>query len=250
MAIRQISTMYDRNTGLRAVILAGGKGTRLKPYTTTIPKPLVPVGEEPILGIVLKQLKSAGVRRVTITVNHMAELIMAFFGNGERFGLEIDYSLEEKPLSTVAPVKLISDLPDYFFVMNGDLLTDINFPELYSAHVGSGAKLTIATYKRDSTIDFGVIDVDKASRRVIGFREKPTYHFTVSTGVYVYSRQLLDRVPYNEPYGLDNLVLDMLRDNDPINTYPHSGYWLDIGRPDDYEKANQDVDRILGRAEL
>lgn len=231
---------------MQAVILAGGRGTRLKPYTTTIPKPLVPVGERPILEIMIDQLKAAGVRKVTLTVSHMAEIIMAFFGSGERFGVDVAYSLEDKPLSTVGPVKLIKDLPEYFFVMNGDLLTDIDFSALYDAHLASGARLTVATFQRDSRIDFGVLDVDPTSLRVTGFREKPTYHFTVSTGVYVYSRSLLDRVPDNEPYGFDNLVLDMLRDGEPINTYPHTGYWLDIGRPDDYDQANQDVDTILG----
>ena len=233
----------ERN--MEAIILAGGKGTRLKPYTTTIPKPLVPVGEHPILAIVLTQLKAAGVTKVTITINHMAELIKAFFGTGERFGLEIEYSLEDKPLGTVAPLKLIKDLPDYFLVMNGDLLTDINYAALYKAHVEAGTQLTIATYRRDAKIDLGVIDVDEQNNRVIGFREKPSYHFIVSTGVYVYSRSLLDRVPLDQPYGLDNLVLDMLADGVPINTYAHQGYWLDIGRPDDYEQANQDVDKLF-----
>lgn len=230
---------------MRAVILAGGKGTRLKPYTTTIPKPLVPVGDRPILGIVLEQLRDAGVRHVTITVNHMSELIMAFFGAGEKFGLKIDYSLEEKPLGTVAPVKLIKDLPDNFFVMNGDLLTDIDFPGLYDCHVKSGCQLTVATYQRDSVIDFGVIEIDRVAHRAVGFREKPTYHFDVSTGVYVYNRSLLERVPDNEAYGFDNLMLDMLRDSAPVNIYEHTGYWLDIGRPDDYEQANRDYDKVL-----
>lgn len=230
---------------MRAVILAGGKGTRLKPYTTTIPKPLVPVGDRPILGIVLEQLRDAGVRRVTITVNHMSELIMAFFGSGEKFGLQIDYSLEEKPLGTVAPVKLIKDLPENFFVMNGDLLTDIDFPKLYDCHVSSGCLLTVATYQRDTMIDFGVIDIDRAAHRAIGFREKPTYHFDVSTGVYVYNRALLERVPDDVAYGFDNLMLDVIKDGVPVNIYEHTGYWLDIGRPDDYEQANRDYDRVL-----
>jgi NDP-sugar pyrophosphorylase family protein len=230
---------------MEAVILAGGKGTRLKPYTTTIPKPLVPVGERPILGIVLEQLRSAGVKKVTLTVNHMSELIMAFFGSGERFGLQIEYSLEDKPLSTVAPVKLIKNLPEHFIVMNGDLLTDIDFAGFYDYHVKSGCELTVATYQRDAVIDFGVIDVDRDTHRAIGFREKPAYHFDVSTGVYVYSRCVLDRVPDDRSYGFDNLMLDMLKDGAPVNIYEHKGYWLDIGRPDDYEQANRDWEKVL-----
>jgi len=230
---------------MEAVILAGGKGTRLKPYTTTIPKPLVPVGERPILGIVLEQLRSAGVRKVTLTVNHMSDLIMAFFGTGERFGLTIEYSLEDKPLGTVAPVKLIKNLPEHFFVMNGDLLTDIDFAALYDCHIKSGCELTVATFQRDSVIDFGVIDIDRDTHRAVGFREKPTYHFDVSTGVYVYSRNVLDRVPSDRAYGFDHLMLDMLKDSAPVNIYEHPGYWLDIGRPDDYEQANRDWEKVL-----
>ncbi len=233
---------------MEAVILAGGKGTRLRPYTMTLPKPLVPVGERPILEIMIRQLKRAGVVRLTIAVGHMADIIMAFFGAGEKFGIEILYSVEDEPLGTVAPIKLIENLPEQFLVMNGDLLTDLDYEALYRSHAASGAELTIATYQRDAKIDFGVLEVDRAAQRLTGFREKPTYHFDVSMGVYVFSRSLLQRVPLREPYGLDDLVLDMLAAGQPINTYPHSGYWLDIGRPDDYEQAVQDIDSILGNA--
>lgn len=227
---------------MRAVIMAGGKGVRLRPYTTTLPKPLMPVGERPILNIVIDQLRAAGVERVTIAVNHMAEVIMAFFGSGERFGLEIDYSLEDKPLGTIAPLKLIEDLPEHFIVMNGDTLTDIDYADLYAAHVSSGRPLTIATYKRQVKIDFGVLETDGDTRLITGFSEKPTYDFEVSMGVYVFSRGLLERVPTNEPYGLDDLVLGMLEDGQPVNTYEFDGYWLDIGRPEDYDRANRDVE--------
>lgn len=230
---------------MEAVILAGGRGTRLRPYTTAIPKPLVPVGDHPILAIVLRQLKKAGVTKVTLTVSHFAEIIMAVFGDGRKYGLEIAYSLEDKPLGTVAPLKLVKDLPERFIVMNGDLLTDIDYRAVYESHVKEGCDLTVTTFRRDAKIDLGVIEVDEKTLRAVGFREKPTYHFNVSTGVYVYNRALLERVPDDKPYGLDNLVLDMLKDKIPINTYPHSGYWLDIGRPDDYEKANQDAEKLF-----
>lgn len=230
---------------MEAVILAGGRGTRLRPYTTAIPKPLVPVGDHPILAIVLRQLKDAGVTKVTLTLSHFAEIIMAVFGNGEKYGLEIAYSIEDRPLGTVAPLRLVKNLPERFIVMNGDLLTDMDYRAAYESHAASGAELTVATFKRDAKIDLGVIEIDEETRRAIGFREKPTYHFNVSTGIYVYNRTLLDRVPSDRPYGLDNLVLDMLRDKIPINTYPHGGYWLDIGRPDDYEQANQDVEKLF-----
>jgi NDP-sugar pyrophosphorylase family protein len=151
---------------MRAIILAGGKGTRLRPYTLALPKPLVPVGDRAILDIVLTQLARAGVRHVTMAVSHLAHLIMAYFGDGQRWGLKIDYSLEDKPLSTIAPLKLIGDLPEHFLVMNGDILTDLDFAALYARHVAGGADITVATFQRDSRIDFGVLRTEWwASRR-------------------------------------------------------------------------------------
>jgi NDP-mannose synthase len=224
---------------MQAVILAGGKGTRLRPYTTTLPKPLVPVGEQPILSIILRQLREAGVNRVVLAVNHLAELIMAFFGTGERFGLKIEYSIEDKPLSTIAPLKLVQDLADNFLVMNGDVLTDLDYSSLFRNHLQNNSQLTIATYERSVHNDFGVLNLD-STNRVVGFREKPTYHFQVSMGVYALNRSVLDCVPSAQAFGFDDLVLRLLRDGKPINAYRHRGYWLDLGRPDDYDRATQE----------
>lgn len=229
---------------MEAVILAGGKGTRLRPYTTTIPKPLMPIGEKAILDILIRQLCSAGVKKITLAVSHGADLISAFVGNGERFGIDIRYSREEQPLGTVGPIRLIKDLPENFLVMNGDVLTDLNFGDLLLYHVRSNAILTISTFSRAQKIDFGVLDVDMENKQVIGFREKPVYDFRVSMGVYVFNQALLDRVPIGVPYGFDDLVLSMLKDRQPIHAYPYDGYWLDIGRPDDYDKANQDIETL------
>jgi len=224
---------------MQAVILAGGKGTRLRPYTTTLPKPLVPVGEQPILSIILRQLREAGVTRVVLAVNHLAELIMAFFGTGERFGLKIEYSIEDKPLSTIAPLKLVQGLPDNFLVMNGDVLTDLDYSGLFRNHLQIGSQLTIATYERSVHNDFGVLTLD-STNRVVGFREKPTYHFQVSMGVYALNRSVLDCVPPAQAFGFDDLVLRLLQDGKPISAYRHRGYWLDLGRPDDYDRAAQE----------
>lgn len=229
---------------MEAVILAGGKGTRLRPYTTTLPKPLMPVGERPILEIVIGQLRAAGCTKITMAVNHMADIIMAFFGNGEKYGIDIAYSMEDSPLGTVGPIRLIENLPENFLVMNGDILTDINYADLYRKHLHAGASLTIATYQRDSKIDFGVLEIDKNSNRLTAFREKPVYHFDVSMGIYVFHRSLLESIPINQPWGIDNLVLGMLANHQPVNSYPFDGYWLDIGRPDDYDLANQDIEKI------
>ncbi len=229
---------------MEAVILAGGQGARLQPYTTVLPKPLMPVGGRPILGLLMKQLRRAGVTKVTIAVNYMADTIMALFGNGEKYGLEIAYSLEDRPLGTVAPLKLINHLPDVFIVLNGDILTDLDFNDLCNHHMQSCGDLTISGYQRESKIDFGVLDVDKKNNRLTGFREKPVYHFDVSMGIYVFNRKVLESVPDGQPYGLDNLVLDMLSRNAHINIYPFRGYWLDIGRPDDFEQANREIDAL------
>lgn len=229
---------------MRAVILAGGKGTRLRPFTATLPKPLVPIGDRSILDIVLMQLKHYGITRVTITVNHLSHLIMAYFGDGKRLGLDIDYSIEDKPLSTIAPLKLIKDLPENFLVMNGDVLSDLNYDNFRQFHSDNDADITVATFERDSKIDFGVLRTD-SDNRIVGFEEKPVYHFSVSMGIYLINRRLLDIVPENESFGFDNLMLECIAHKRKALSYPHRGYWLDIGRPSDYEKANDDIEKFV-----
>ena len=226
--------------------MAGGKGTRLKPYTTSIPKPLVPVGEKAIIEILLNRLKKNGVDEVFICLNHFAEMIAAFLGNGDKFGLKINYSLEDHPLSTVAPLKLIRDLPEDFLVMNGDLLTDLDFSKLFQYHLQDSSLLTVATYRRTSKIDFGVIEIDPSTNTARGFREKPEYRFDVSMGVYAMNQKILNYVPDNEPFGFDHLMLKLLETRQRIAVFPYDGYWLDIGRPEDYEKANEDIQKIAG----
>ena len=229
---------------MKAVILAGGKGTRLKPYTTVIPKPLVPVGERAILEILITRLKKQGVDEIFICLNHFAEIIMAFFGDGNKFGLKINYSLEQEPLGTVAPIKLIPWLPDDFLVMNGDLLTDLNFQDLYDYHLHGNSLLTVSTFARKIKIDFGVIDVDQKTLLATGFREKPEFDFSVSMGVYAMNRKVLDFVPSGIHFGFDDLMLTLLEKKQPARIYPYHGYWLDIGRPDDYDKANEDIEML------
>lgn len=230
---------------MKAVILAGGKGTRLKPYTTVIPKPLVPIGERAIIDILITQLAKCGVDDITICLNHFAEIIKAYLGDGSKFNLKIDYSLEKEPLGTVAPIKLISDLPEDFLVMNGDLLTDLDFKKLFDKHLYMNSLLTISSYQRSTQIDFGVLELDQVNNKLTSFREKPKYSFNVSMGVYAMNRKVLDYIPVNTPFGFDNLLLALLQKKVPVNIYQYKGYWLDIGRPEDYEKANEDLDKLL-----
>jgi NDP-sugar pyrophosphorylase family protein len=227
-----------RRKTLHAVILAGGKGVRLRPYTTALPKPLVPIGDQhAILEIVLRQLATFGFTDCTIAIGHLGEIIRAYVGDGSQWGLEIDYSTEESPLGTMGPlVSMRERLPEHFLVMNGDILTDLNFADVLARHRDSEAPLTIATYARTVHVDFGVLTT--ADSKVVGFAEKPSLNCRVSMGVYGLSRATLDGYTVGLPLGLDELVLDLLKAGEPPDAYEFEGYWLDIGRPDDYDQAN------------
>ena len=222
----------------RAVVLAGGKGTRLRPYTIAIPKPLVPVGDVPILEIIIQKLRKSGFDHITLAVNHMSDLIKAFFGNGSKWGIEMDYVLEDKPLSTMGPLTLIDNLPGNFLVMNGDVLTDLDLDHFYQAHVAKKNLFTIAAHKREEKIDYGVL-VKGENNTLVRFEEKPCYDFLVSMGVYMVSKKVLEYIPDNTFFGFDNLMHEMIAGSNYPCIYEHGGEWLDIGRPDDYEKAVQ-----------
>jgi len=223
---------------MRAIILAGGKGTRLRPYTTLIPKPLVPLGGKySILEIVISQLARSGFTRITIAVNHLSRLIMAYFGDGAHLGVSIDYSVEESELSTIGPLTLINDLPENFLVMNGDVLCDLDFRAFYSGHVDSGNPVSVSAYRRQVKIDFGVLRYD-ATGRLSEFQEKPSIDIDVSMGVYCIRRSVIDALPRGVRYGFDNLMMDALAAGQRIDIRPFSGFWLDIGRPEDYEYAD------------
>ena len=233
----------------RAVILAGGMGTRLRPYTVVLPKPLMPVGDYPILEVVIRQLAVRGFGRVTIAVNHQAELIRAFFGDGGKWGLSIDYSLESQPLGTMGPLRLIDDLPSHFLVMNGDVLTDLDYAAFHDRHVAEERLFTISSYRRQQKIDYGVLETD-ATGILRGFHEKPTTTYEVSMGVYMVSRRILEYVAPERVYGFDALMRDLLAAGREVSVAPFDGYWLDIGRPDDYVQAIEEFgsmrDRFLG----
>ena len=228
----------------RAIILAGGKGTRLKPYTFSLPKPLVPIVEKPIIEIIIQQLVKHGFDHITLSVNHMAEIIKAFCDDGSKWGAKIDYSLEDRQLSTMAPLKLIKDLPDVFLVMNGDVLTDLSYSELYAKHVKNGHIFTISSYERVHINDYGVLTVNE-DNYLEGFKEKPKSKFEVSMGVYILNKEVLKYIPDGIAYGFDDLMLKLLKEEQKVNVQKHEGYWLDIGRPDDYEKASIDYESII-----
>lgn len=232
---------------MHAVILAGGKGIRLRPYTTRLPKPLVPIGDEhSIMEIALEQLAGSGFDQVTLAIGHFGHLIRSYIGDGTRWGLGLDYtSPEEVPLGTIGPVLRVLDrLPEHFLIMNGDVLTDLDYADLMRQHRESGAPLTIATYQREVQIDYGVLTTQDG--QVVDFTEKPTIGYRVSMGVYACSKQALSRYTPGLPFGFDELVLDLLAQGTPPHEYAFNGYWFDIGRPEDYDRANADFGHIRG----
>jgi NDP-sugar pyrophosphorylase family protein len=202
----------------------------------------MPVGDYPILEVIIRQLARHRFERVTLAVNYQAELIRAFFGDGAKWNVRIDYSMESKPLSTIAPLKLIPDLPDDFLLMNGDVLTDLDFTGFFDEHVREHRLFTISAKERRHVVDYGVLRCDGAGR-LIGFDEKPAMNYLVSMGVYVVNRSVVEGVPEDCRYGFDNLMTDLLARRLPVHVRPHDGYWLDIGRVEDYMIAIDDFDK-------
>lgn len=220
-----------------AVVLAGGAGTRLRPYTTVLPKPLMPIGDYPILEVIIRQLAKAGVKRVILAVNHQAEIIRSFFNGGDKWGVRIEYSLEKQALGTMGPLKLLEEsLPDKFLVLNGDVLTDLDFARFHDQHSNGDSIFTIASYKRTVKSEFGVLNVDQGDT-LVGFREKPVTEYLVSMGIYMVSKASLDYIKPGKLFGFDDLMHTLLKAGKKVDCHRHDGLWLDIGRPDDYMQA-------------
>ena len=228
---------------MKAVILAGGKGARLAPYTKILPKPLMPIGDMPILEILLRQMKRSGVNEVILTVGHLAQLLQAFFQDGDKFDLKIRYSYEDHPLGTAGPLAQVGGLEDTFLVANGDVLTTLNIGELIAAHRRSGAVATIAMHTRHVKVDLGVLQLGEANEGV-GYIEKPIYDFNVSMGIYVFEPEVLSYIPSNQYLDFPDLVLQLLQNGQKVCGYPFHGYWQDLGRPDDYEQAVREFENM------
>jgi NDP-mannose synthase len=230
---------------MKAIILAGGKGTRLKPYTTVFPKPLIPIGERPILDIIIRQLAHYGFREIALSVGPLAELIRAYYHDAETRlpDIHLTYVQEEKPLGTAGPIAKVPNLgPDPFLVMNGDVLTTLNFAAMAAFHRDHPAILTLGVYPKKINIDFGVIETDSAGR-VTGYSEKPERVFPISMGVYICSPDILRYIPAGEYLDIPDLVRRLLDQGERVMSYPCRDYWLDIGNPEDYEKAQDEFDR-------
>jgi NDP-sugar pyrophosphorylase family protein len=228
---------------MKAVVLAGGKGARLKPYTRILPKPLMPIGDMPILEVILRQMKAAGIDHVILTVGHLSELLRTFFQDGHQWGLNIEYSYESCPLGTAGPLALVNNLDDTFLVTNGDVLTTLHFRDLLAFHHEQQAAASIAVHHRKINIDLGVIQWN-GSPLINGYIEKPTYDYCVSMGIYVFEPRVLSYIPHNEYLDFPDLVKKLLTAGEKIVGYQYDGYWQDLGRPDDYETASRDFENM------
>ena len=228
---------------MKAIILAGGKGARLAPYTKILPKPLMPIGDMPILEVLLRQMKRAGIDQVVLTVGHLANLLKAFFQDGSDLGMQISYSYEDAPLGTAGPLSLINGLDQTFLVSNGDVLTTMDLKDLLRFHMDQKATATIAVHRRKVDIDFGVVKCNE-NYQMVGYTEKPSIDYLVSMGIYVFEPKVLTYIPYNQYLDLPDLVLRMMAAGEKVVGFPYLGYWQDLGRPDDYEHASRDFDSM------
>jgi len=227
---------------MQAIILAGGKGTRLTPYTVVFPKPLMPIGDYPILEVIIMQLKRYGFNDIIMAVGHLKQLVEAFFGDGKRWNVNISYSVEERPLGTAAPLQLIENCQDDFLVMNGDVLTNLHFDDFFQYHKDNGAVCTIASYNKQVKIDLGILKAN-TNNELYEYVEKPTLCYSVSMGVYAFKKETLDYIPVDEYFDFPDLIKKLLKSKKKILQYPFDGYWLDIGRPEDYELAIDEFEK-------
>jgi NDP-sugar pyrophosphorylase family protein len=226
---------------MKAVILAGGKGTRLAPYTTAFPKPLVPEGDMPILEIIIRQLAAAGFTEVTLTLGYLGELIRAYLATHKSLGnlLDLRFVDEEQPTGTAGSLRNVEGLDETFMVMNGDVLTTLDYRALVQAHRESGAVLTVSAHRKHVKVDLGVLKLADGSDRIIDYIEKPEYDYPVSMGVYVYEPEALAYIPQNQYFDFPSLVLELIRHGKPVHSYMSEARWLDIGRHEDYVLAQE-----------
>lgn len=228
---------------MQAIILAGGKGTRLAPYTTVFPKPLMPIGDMPILEIVIRQLKKHGFTKIVLAVGHLSGLIEAYFGDGSKWGVKITYSREDEPLGTAGPLALIDDLEDNFLVMNGDLLTNIDYSDLMRHHLESGALSTVSMYTKDVPISLGVLELN-GDGNITDYIEKPTLKYKVSMGIYIFNKDILSLIERGKYLDFPDLIKTLIQKGENVSGYMFDGYWMDIGRHEDYAKVLEEFESV------
>ncbi len=223
---------------MKAVIQAGGRGTRLRPYTLVLPKPLMPVGDLPVIEMLVKWLRRNGIQKTYITIGYLGHLIQAVCKDGSQWSMEIVYSEEPEPLGTIGPLQLIrEELDETFLVLNGDVITDLDIRDFTAFHRKSGGLITVAATEKSMEIDLGVMECEED--RIAAFREKPMMTFNVSMGIYCMEPAVFELIPAGVPFGFDNLMHLMLERDLPIYMYKHKGSWMDIGREEDYVRAQE-----------
>lgn len=228
---------------MQAVILAGGKGTRLRPYTTILPKPLMPINDMPILEVIIRQLKQNGFNEIIMAVGYLAELLEAYFGDGSKWGIKIRYSREPFSMGTVGPLTLVEDLQDQFLVMNGDILTNLKYADLMNFHKEHQSRLTIAMYDKAVNIDLGTLKINE-NYEIYDYIEKPTLTYQVSMGIYIFSRSALELIPRNQYFDVPSLVHKMIFEKIKVTGFHFRDYWRDIGRKEDYELALDEYETL------
>lgn len=222
---------------MQTIILAGGRGTRLDPYTRILPKPLIPIGDKPIADILVQQLKSSGVDEIIMCLGYLADFIKLYFQDGSHFGLDIRYSIETAPLGTAGPLKIVADLEDDFLVVNGDELTTLDFGALYGHHIAMQADMTVAVHKKAVHSAFGVLEIKDG--QVTAYSEKPTINYWASMGIYVINKRVISLIPENERFDMPDLVKALLSNHAQVVSYESEDLWFDIGTPADLEKAKE-----------
>ena len=223
---------------MQAIILAGGQGTRLQPFTNIIPKPMVPINNKAIIEIVIQNLKKNGFNEIIISTNYMSDLIQTFCGDGKKYNIKIKYIKEKKMLGTIGPLKIIKNLKENFLLINGDIITDLNINKFFKNHKKNKSIMTVSAKKIQNKIDYGVIDVNNQNS-LVAFKEKPNLNFLVSMGIYAFNQKILKYIPNNKYFGFDDLMKLMLKKNINVKIDISNKFWLDIGRYSDYIKAQK-----------
>jgi len=230
---------------MKAVILAGGEGQRLLPYTASLPKPMMPIGNKPILEVIVRQLRELQIEEVLLATGYLEELIRTYFGDGSRFGIPIRYSREDAPLGTAGPLSLVRQhLTEPFILINGDILTDLDFRALVEFHRTQANDVSLALARRSQHVDFGVVRLDGAGQFDV-WDEKPTLEYLVSTGIYVMLPKVLTLLPNNTFLNLPEYITSLKKSGARIGGYIHTGYWLDIGRMEDFEQAHAEFHEVF-----
>ena len=228
----------------KVVLMVGGLGTRLRPLTENTPKPMLKVGNKPILQTIVEKFAKYGYIDIVMCVNFNAQVIKDYFGDGSKFGVKIEYILEEKRLGTAGALGLLKEIPkEPFFVMNGDLLTDANFEHIFNYHSMNNAIATMCVREYDTQIPYGVVNIK--DNKIISIKEKPVYKFFVSAGIYMLEPGALKFIPKNEFFDMPTLFAELIKNGENTVSFPLYEYWIDIGRMEEYQKANEDYDRIF-----